>query len=221
MKTLRFCILLAAACGGAALAQQRDFLTADEVDQIKTAQEPNARMVLYAKFARERVDLVKNLLGRDKAGRSLMIHDALDDYARIVDALDDVADDAIERKVDIKQGLAAASKIERDALPLLQKIKENPPKDMERFEFVLADAIETTNDSLDASHQDVDKRTKVVEAREAQEKKEVRDSMTGPEREAKKAEDQKAADDEQKKTKAPTLYRPGEKKDGGGGQKQN
>ncbi len=216
MKALRFCALLVAACAATATAQQRDFLTADEIDQIKNAQEPNARMLLYAKFARERVDLVRNLIGRDKAGRSVMIHDALDDYARIIDALDDVADDAIERKLDIKQGLAAAAKIERDALPLLQKIKENPPKDMERYEFVLTDAIETTNDSLDSSHQDVDKRTKAVEAREAQEKKEIRDAMTGPEREAKKAEDAKAASEEQKKTKAPTLYRPGEKKDGGG-----
>ncbi len=218
MKTLQWCVLLAAACGSAAIAQQRDFLTADEVDQIKTAQEPNTRMVLYAKFARERVDLVKSLLARDKPGRSLMIHDALDDYARIIDALDDVADDAIERKVDIKQGLAAAAKLERESLPLLQKIKDSPPKDMERFEFVLTDAIETTSDSLDASHQDVDQRTKIVEAREAKEKKEVRDAMSGPEREARKAEDQKAADEEDKKSKPPTLYRPGEKKNGGGGQ---
>jgi len=218
MKTLRWCALLAAACCTGAVAQQRDFLTADEVDQIKIAQEPNARMALYAKFARERVDLVKSLIAKEKAGRSLMIHDALDDYARIIDALDDVADDAIQRKVDIKQGLGYASKLEKEALPLLQKIKDNPPKDMERFEFALRDAIETTNDSLDASHQDVEKRTQVVEAREAQEKKEIRDSMSGPEREAKKAEDQKSAADEDKKTKAPTLYRKGEKKDGGGGQ---
>jgi len=218
MKTLQTCVLLAAACGMMARAQQRDFLTADEVDQIKEAQEPNARMVLYARFARERVDLVKSLLAKDKPGRSLMIHDALDDYARIIDALDDVADDAIERKIDIKLGLGAAAKLERESLPLLQKIKDSPPKDMERFEFVLTDAIETTSDSLDAAHQDVDQRTKVVEARDAKEKKEVRDAMSGPEREAKKAEDQKAADAEQKKTKPPTLYRPGEKKDGGGGQ---
>jgi hypothetical protein len=218
MKTLQWCALLAAACCSAGIAQQRDFLTADEVDQIKTAQEPNARMALYAKFARERVDLVKNLLAKDKPGRSIMIHDALDDYARMVDALDDVADDALQRKVDIKPGLGYAAKLEKEALPLLQKIKDNPPKDLERFEFALRDAIETTTDSLDASHQDVDKRTKVVEAREAQDKKDIREAMSGPEREAKQAEDKKAAADEDKQKKAPSLYRKGEKKDGGGGQ---
>jgi hypothetical protein len=215
MKTLLCCLLLAAP----GLAQNRDFLTADEVDQIKTAQEPNERMALYAKFAKERVDLVKSLLSKDKPGRSLMIHDALEDYAKIIDALDDVADDAVERKVDIKKGLEYAANLEKQALPVLQKFKDNPAKDLERYEFALKDAIDTTQDSLNTAHQDVGQRTKVVAARDAEEKKEIRDSMSATEREAKQAEDKKAADDQQKQDdkKPPTLYRKGEKKDGGGG----
>ena len=39
MKTLLCCLLLAAP-----VAAQRDYLTADETDQIKEAQEPNARL---------------------------------------------------------------------------------------------------------------------------------------------------------------------------------
>src|SRR4029077_11268076 len=54
MKTLLCCLLLAVP-----LTAQRDFLSADEIDQIKEAQEPNLRLKLYADFAKLRLDLVK------------------------------------------------------------------------------------------------------------------------------------------------------------------
>src|SRR2546423_133662 len=98
MKAILCCLVAAAALA----AQTRDFLTADEVDQIREAQEPNARLVLYTKFAKQRLEMIKSFLSKEKAGRSLMIHDALDDYARIIDAIDDVSDQALARKVDLK-----------------------------------------------------------------------------------------------------------------------
>jgi hypothetical protein len=208
MKLLMVCLMLA--------APQHDFLNTGEVEQIRNAQEPNLRLKLYADFSKARIDLVKNLLGKDKAGRSATIHDVLEEYCKILDAIDTVADDAIARHVDVQAGLGAVAAIEKDMLPLLQKVQDSKPKDLDRYDFVLQQAIETTTDSLDAAQEDLGKRTEEVKSRADQEKRERMESMSPVEREAQQAADQKAGEkqveDEQKQKKAPTLYRPGEKK---------
>ena len=66
MRALLCCLALALP-----LAAQGDFLTTAEVEQIRVEQEPNARLQLYTKFAKDRVDLVKDLIAKKRAGRSV------------------------------------------------------------------------------------------------------------------------------------------------------
>jgi hypothetical protein len=205
--------LAAAVCAGSAPAQTRDFLTGDEVDQIREAQEPNARLTLYAKFARERIQLIKSLIAKEKAGRSLMIHDALEDYAKIIDAIDDVADQALVKQADLKSGISAVERMEEDALPVLKRVRDSKPKDLERYEFVLKTAIDTTNDSLDLAQEDTSKRTRNAELREEKERKTVEEARTPAEKAEKQKAQEKTAAEEGNKRRPPTLMRPGEKKD--------
>jgi hypothetical protein len=197
------------------LAAERDFLTADEADQIReTSQDPNARLKLYVHFARQRLDLVKTMLAKDKAGRSALVHDALDDYSHIIDALDDVVDDALKHKADLKLGLAVVKSGEESMLTDLEKIRDSHPKDVARYEFSLTQAIETTNDSLDLSKQDLGKRTADVEAKDAREKRELESMNKSEEAKAKEkeqGEDKKPAEAPLGgRRKVPTLRRPGE-----------
>ena len=199
-----FCVLLAAPLFG-----QRDFLTADEADQIREAQEPADRVKLYAAFARQRIKLVEQLAAREKAGRSLLIHDALEDYSNILDAVDDVVDDAIKRKLDVKPGLAAVAAMEKETLPILKRIEDGRPKDLSRYEFVLTQAIETTSDGLNLAEGDLNVRAADLAAREEREKRQRESMMGTKEVEAKRAEEKKSAETESKR-KAPTLRRKGE-----------
>jgi hypothetical protein len=189
-------------------AQQRDFLTPDETDQLREVQEPNARLGLYSKWALLRLDEIEQMMASNKAGRAAFIHDLLEDYGHIVEAMDTVADDALRRKIAIDTGVTALTVSEKDMLTRLQKIRDAKPKDLARYEFVLADAIDTTQDSLELNQADLPGRAASVAAKEAKEKEERLATMTPAEVKERKAEEKKTAPP---KKKGPTLMRPGEK----------
>jgi hypothetical protein len=192
----------------AALCADRDFLTADETDQVRDAQDPNERVALYIRFARQRLDQVQTLLTKDKPGRSALIHDLLDDYENIVDAIDTVTDDALRRKVNITIGVTAIKNGEKELLATLQKIQDVHPKDVARYEFTLKQAIDGTSDSLELASEDLANRSSEIAAKEDKEKKAREALMTPDEAKQKKAEEAKSAEEEKKKP--PTLLKPGE-----------
>jgi hypothetical protein len=188
-------------------AQDRDFLTSDEADQVREAQEPNARLKLYLKFAQERIELLKQLLATEKAGRTALIHDTLEDYTHIVEAIDTVADDALKRKLDISEGMSLTAEAEKAMLAELRKLNEKRAKDYGRYEFAMQQALETTQDSTELSAGDLKQRAGAVAEREKHEKAE-RETMTATKDVQEKKAGEKKADET--KRKIPTLRRKGE-----------
>jgi hypothetical protein len=206
---IRFLICALLAAAPLMIAADRDFLTSDEADQIREAQDPNIRVQLYLRFAKQRLDQVKQLIAKDKAGRSALIHDLLEDYSSIIDALDTVADDSLKRKKSLDIGMGKVRSGEETMLADLRKIQDSNPKDLERYEFVLKQAIDATGESIESSG-DLGKRATEVLAKEKQEK-ETRQAMATPEEAKQKAEEAKKESSDPKRRKPPTLYKPGEK----------
>jgi hypothetical protein len=186
---------------------QRDFLTEDEADQIRLVQEPNERVSLYLKFARLRLELVKQTLAVEKPGRSRLIHNNLEDYTRIIEALDNVLDDALARKIDVQKGVALVAEQEQQFLAALREFAVRQTKDRYLYEFVLQDALEATQDSLEESQHDLAARTERVLDEDRRDKKKIESMTTVKDREEKKAAEQK---EEKKARKVPSLRRKGE-----------
>ena len=208
MKLCIICVLAIAAA--APCWAQREFLTNDEIEKIREAQEPNMRLKLYILFARQRIDQLQQQISKDKKGRSVIVRDLLNDYAEIIDAIDTVSDDALKRKVDISLGVAAVAAAEKTFLAQLQKIQDSQPHDLDMYDIDLKQAIGDTSDSLDSTKEDLGKRSTEVISKAEEEKKKVEELTPKDRVKEQKVEDAKA-DDGKPKRKPPTLYRPGEK----------
>ena len=114
---MRIGIIVALLLAAGAFAQERDFLTADEIDQVRDAQEPNLRLKLYVHFARQRISEIAAIpeqgqggpFGADSRRLGRVLHS-------IIDAIDTVADDALVRKVAIDEGMKAVAAAEGEML---------------------------------------------------------------------------------------------------------
>ncbi|HYA18159.1 MAG TPA: hypothetical protein VEF06_11865 [Bryobacteraceae bacterium] len=194
---------------------QRDFLTSTEVDRVRDTQEPNARLKLYILFARQRMDQFQQLMKKDRKGRSLEARELLEDYANIIDAMGDVADDALKRHIDVNEGLTAVASAEKKFLEQLQKVDGAPPADIGLYQTAFKEAIAATSDGLDAAQGDTHARTAELVEKEAREKKESKTILAeenhkaNPDQVASSDADTQSPDNKPKR-KPPTLLRPGE-----------
>ena len=116
--------------------------------------------------------------------------------------------------MDIALGTAAVTEAEKVFLDKLQKIQKAAPTDLGLYDVALSEAIASTNDSMDQTRQDAEKRSNQLSAEEEKEKQQSKEIL--------RAEDSKGApppeessqakaDDGKPKRKPPTLLRDGEK----------
>jgi hypothetical protein len=138
--------------------RHRDPLTQGEIDQVRDASwEPQQRLVLYVKFARDRLVKLEQMRADPKAkDRGQKSHDMLDDFLLIYDELNDNIDTYIERKDDIRKPLKAVIDGDTEFQAKLRALKDAadiPPEEAKRYEFVLTNAIDTLDTSAEDHRQ--------------------------------------------------------------------
>jgi hypothetical protein len=163
-KIVVLLLLLSLAAG----AKRRDPLTEAEADQLReVAMEPHNRIKLMIKFIEARLVAIDQLRVDPKmaADRGKQIHDLLEDFASIIDEINDNLDQYEGRPLDkdtVKQYHKALKELveadERFDLRLrtLKTASETDPitkKEAPDFRYVLADAIDALKSNADMARE--------------------------------------------------------------------
>ena len=160
MRTIRSIlpVLLLAFTAIPSVAQKHDPLTEVESDQIRElSQEPDKRIRLMLKFVQARLATIDQMEGdaRLAAGRGKQVHDLLEDFTSLIDELDDNIDDYTEKKSDIRKSLKDVIEANTSFQLKLRTLKEQKAssKEFSEYSFVLLNATEAVNSSLDNARQ--------------------------------------------------------------------
>lgn len=214
MSAIRLVLVLVLCTGMAAqeFPGGRDFLTDYEIDLLRERQGFKDRIETYVKFAALRLELVEQQLAKPEAGRGAKVHRTLEEYGQIIEAIDDVIDDALLRSRKMDGALGGLLEAEARYLARLSAIRAEAEDDSWRYEFVLDDAISITRDSMELLAEDLgDRKRAVVLQEEAAARR--RDESMAPERrkEVEAVRQEEQAEAVERERKRPTLLRPGEK----------
>ena len=140
--------------------RRRDPLNAKETDELRaTAPEPEKRLKLFVKFAKTRMATLEQLRSdpRFALDRGPQMHDLIEDFGNIVDEMDRNID-SYAGKNDIRKPLGEVIQAESDWQLKLRAMKDSlsdPAYSAEArdYKFVIDDAIEIVNMSLDNARQ--------------------------------------------------------------------
>jgi hypothetical protein len=136
-------------------AQKKDDpLNPLEIDRLRDAMlDPDERLKLYVKFARDRMAKLEEMRGNPKTTeRGLQTHDMLQDFLTLYDELNDNIDMYVGRKNDIRKPMKAVIEADTEFQSKLRALKDaagGNPAEAKQFEFLLTDALDTVDTSAD------------------------------------------------------------------------
>jgi hypothetical protein len=141
-----------------AAQHRRDPLNPVEIDQLRDAMlEPDTRLKLYVKFARDRMNALEQMRADPKTtNRAGQTHDLLADFLAIYDELNDNIDMYVGRRDDIRKPLKQIIEADTEFQAKLRAVKDSANTDAaqaRQYEFILTNAIDTVDSGADDHRQ--------------------------------------------------------------------
>ncbi len=192
-------LLLAVSLGVAAGAEKGDYLSDDEVEELREAQEPSERIEKYLSFAQIRLTRFDDYRNRppnpdyDIPG---YLDTQLDQYIHITDALKDWIEDHFDRRDDMRAGLKKFLEMGPHQLDQLRHIEQSSDPYAVAYRKSIGDAIDDFTDALDGATKALSEQSKLFGELKREEKA---DAQTVKDRE--KEEKKRTAQEEKLRKK--------------------
>jgi len=141
-------------CAQLCAQRRHDPLNQLEIDQLRDAMlEPDTRLKLYVKFARDRMTALEQMRANPKTtDRPRQTHDMVEDFLAVYDELNDNIDMYVGRKDDVRKPLKLVIEADTEFQAKLRALKDSANADAteaKQYEFVLTNAIDTVDSSAD------------------------------------------------------------------------
>ena len=131
----------------------------------EVADSPDKRLELMISFARARMASIDQLRANAKSAtdRPMQIHDLLQDFSSLMDAIDDNVDMYSSHKTDMRKGLRLLIEADSEWVLKLRGLKDqSPPEELEQYSFVLANARDAVNDSADGARKELQEQNELA-----------------------------------------------------------
>lgn len=135
---------------------EKDYLSEQEADKIREAQDPASRIKLYMSFAEDRLQKFQYEVNRPQHEAQYIdiLNDLMNAYVGCVDDAADQVDVAQEKQQNVREAVKIMKAKDIEFLAVLQKLDQATGPDFEQYRYTLEDAIEGTkeaiNDATDA-----------------------------------------------------------------------
>jgi len=157
-------LLVAVALGVAAGREKADYLSDEEVDQLREAQDPSERIEKYMLFAQvrlERFDDYRNRPPNPDYDIPGYLNTQLDQYIHITDALKDWIEDHFDRHDDMRAGLKKVLEMGPHQLDQMRHMEESSDPYASAYRRSLSDAIDDFSDALDGASKALSEQSKL------------------------------------------------------------
>jgi septal ring factor EnvC (AmiA/AmiB activator) len=187
-------MMLTAASAALRAQQKTDYLTDDEQDKVREAQDPSERIKLYVAIAQSRLDRFEKFRTQprdDRYDNGGYMDKLLSQYISVDDEMKDWIEDQFDRNGDMRQGLRALLDAGPKQLEELRRLQQTPDPLSADYGGSLKDAIADLTDTLDGATQALADQEKKFGALKKEEKAEAQANKQRLKEEKKRTKEEK------------------------------